>query len=34
MTNLGELSLDLESLPIRGAPDEAKLFDQQLFQIE
>jgi hypothetical protein len=33
-TNLGDLILDVESPLIRVSPEEAELFDQQLFQIE
>ena len=33
-TNLGELSLDLESLPIGFSPEQAELLDQQLFELE
>jgi hypothetical protein len=33
-TNLVELILDLESLPIGGSPEEAKLFPQQRFQLQ
>jgi hypothetical protein len=33
-TNVGELSFDLESLPVGGSPEQAELFAQPLFQVD